>query len=138
MQAKVEPNLTPNLTQDLLDIRQELEHILSSRRFRHAVGQSRFLKYTVEQTIAGNGHLIKEYLIGSEGFGRGESFDPRLDPIVRTQARKLRARLALYYENDSLDHRLRIELIKGSYVPRFRRRDGTSIDIFEPRAIETA
>jgi TolB-like protein/tetratricopeptide (TPR) repeat protein len=105
-------------------IRSELERILGSRMFRSAQSQSRFLRYAVEETIAGRGHMVKEYVIGAQVFRRGESFDPRLDPIVRTEARKLRARLDKYYETeprDSTEDRVRIELHKGSYVPTFSR-----------------
>jgi hypothetical protein len=118
-----------NTNRDHTEIRSELERILASRRFRHATSQSRFLKYAVEETIAGNGHLIRENRIAHEGFGRDESFDARLDPIVRTQARKLRFRLTMYYETHGLNDPVRIELIKGSYVPRFRRRDGSKIEV---------
>jgi TolB-like protein len=105
-------------------IRSELEKILGSRTFRSAQSQSRFLRYAVEETIAGRGHMVKEYVIGAQVFRRGESFDPRLDPIVRTEARKLRARLDKYYAaepRDSTEDRVRIELHKGSYVPTFSR-----------------
>ena len=74
--------------------------------------------------IAGRGQKVKEYVIGAEVFGRGESFDPRLDPIVRTEARKLRARLEKYYETlarEPGEDAVRIELHKGSYVPAFTR-----------------
>lgn len=101
------------------EIRGELEKILSSRTFRAAQGQRRFLAYTVEKAVSGYGHLIKEYVIGTEAFGREESFDPRLDPIVRTEARKLRARLAKYYQTEGKNDSVRIELRKGSYVPVF-------------------
>ena len=33
-------------------------------------------------------------------FGREDSFDPRTDPIVRVQARRLRARLDRYYREE--------------------------------------
>ncbi len=105
-------------------IQSELEKILGSRTFRSAQSQSRFLRYAVEETIAGRGHMVKEYVIGSEVFGRGESFDPRLDPIVRTEARKLRARLDKYYEGEApgaVEDPVRIEFHKGSYVPTFSR-----------------
>jgi hypothetical protein len=116
-------------TRDRLEIRLALERILASRKFRRATSQARFLKYAVEQTIAGQGHLIREQSIAHEGFGRNESFDPRFDPIVRTQALKLRKRLTMYYHNGGLNDPIRIELIKGSYVPRFRRRDGSNIEV---------
>jgi TolB-like protein/Tfp pilus assembly protein PilF len=100
-------------------IRQELARILASRTFRAAQGQRKFLAYTVEKTIAKDGSLIKEYVIGTEAFGRDESFDPRLDSIVRTEARKLRNRLAKYYETEGKGQPLRIGFRKGSYVPFF-------------------
>ena len=52
-------------------------------------------------------------------FGRGEAFDPKIDSIVRVQARKLRARLKEYYAGEGLQDQIRIEYQKGSYVPRF-------------------
>ncbi|HMF76085.1 MAG TPA: hypothetical protein VK604_10525 [Bryobacteraceae bacterium] len=70
------------------EIREELQRVLGSHTFRFAHGQQTFLKYTVQEVLAARGYLIKEYLIGTEALGRGEAFDPRLDPIVRTQARK--------------------------------------------------
>ena len=98
-------------------VQRELEAILSSRTFRSARGQKEFLRYTVGETIAGRAHLLKEYAIGMEAFGRGESFDPRLDPIVRTQARKLRAKLQAYYETEGASNLMRIELRRA---PTFR------------------
>ncbi len=102
-------------------IREELNKILASQAFRSAQGQKAFIRYVVEEAIAGRGHQLKESNIGIEALNRGESFDPRLDPIVRTQATKLRARLAKYYETEGQHDRLRIELQKGSYTPVFRR-----------------
>jgi hypothetical protein len=103
------------------EIRTELARILSSRTFHTARGQCKFLAYAVTQFIAGRSDLIKECWIGREALGRGDSFDPRLDPIVRTQARKLRIRLAKYYETEGADALIRIEFHKGSYAPVFQR-----------------
>src|SRR5580704_16907323 len=103
-------------------IRVELENILGSRTFRAAQSQKKFLAYAVDQVLAGRAHLLKEYVIATEALGRTASFDPRLDPIVRTEARKLRARLDKYYEAEAqnpTDDPVRIEFPKGSYVPRF-------------------
>jgi serine/threonine-protein kinase len=104
----------------LPSIQVTLEKVLSSQIFHAAHGQRAFLRYVVEQAIAGNGHLLKEYVIGTEALGRSDSFDPRLDPIVRTQARKLRARLEKYYETEGANDLLRIDFPKGSYLPLFR------------------
>jgi TolB-like protein/tetratricopeptide (TPR) repeat protein len=72
----------------------------------------------VERTLAGLGRQLKEYSIGVDVFGRGESFDPRADTIVRAQARKLRSKLAKYYETEGKHNPLRIEFLKGSYAAR--------------------
>ena len=103
------------------EIQRVLTKVLSSRTFQSARGQSKFLAYAVSQSIAGRFELIKEYWIGREALGRGESFDPRRDPIVRTQARKLRLRLAKYYQTEGAQDPIWIEFPKGSYVPVFQR-----------------
>ena len=114
-------------------IRGALNNILNSRTFHAAQGQRTFLQYTVEQAIAGRGHLLKEYVIGVEALGRGDSFDPRLDPIVRTQARKLRTRLVKYYETEGLHDSIRIDFPKGSYLPCFRnKQENPAPAVFEP------
>lgn len=97
----------------------ELERLLASRTFRAAQAQKKFLAYIVEQVLVGQADLLKEYVIATDALGRDVSFDPRLDPIVRTEARKLRARLAKYYEAEGANNPVRIELRKGSYVPLF-------------------
>ena len=60
----------------------------------------RFLRLTVERALAGQSDELKEYLIGVEVFDRKQSYDPRVDPIVRVEARRLRAKLKAYYEGD--------------------------------------
>lgn len=73
----------------------------------------------MEEVLAGHASLLKEYVIATEALDRDASFDPRLDPIVRTEARKLRARLDKYYQTEGARDPLRVELRKGSYVPSF-------------------
>src|SRR5665213_1538221 len=67
-------------------------------------------------------HRLKEYLIGLEVFNRQESFDPRVDSIVRVEARRLRAKLDEYYQTEGRDDEILIELRKGSYIPLFEYR----------------
>ncbi|HEX4168147.1 MAG TPA: hypothetical protein VHZ55_21990 [Bryobacteraceae bacterium] len=98
----------------------ELSRILCSRHFANSGRLTAFLKYVVEKTLSGSGNEIKEYLIAVEVFGKPESFDPRLDTLVRVQASKLRARLKEYYEADGAKDELIIELTRGSYVPAFQ------------------
>ena len=94
-----------------------MEKIIASRTFRSAAGQRNFLRYAVAETVQGRGHLLKEYSIGIAVFQKKESFDPRLDSIVRTEARKLRARLAKYFESEGKSDPIRIHFPIGRYVP---------------------
>ena len=76
----------------------------------------------VEGTLNGNAGELKEYTIGAQALERGDSFDPRTDPIVRAEASRLRTRLALYYATEGLSDAVAISLPKGSYVPVFETR----------------
>ena len=58
-------------------------------------------------------------------FDKDSSFDPRADPIVRVQARRLRARLVRYYREEGGTDALVIELPKGGYTPVFKNREAT-------------
>src|SRR4051794_20463718 len=90
---------TPELTENEAQARAEeqLNRILASRAFRQADRLKHFLTVIVRETLAGRGERLKEFVVGVEVFGKPESFDPRTDPIVRVQARRLRTQLARYY-----------------------------------------
>ncbi len=108
-------------------IQAQLEKILSSPVFLTAESLSRFLRYIVEQSVLGQGGSLKESVLGIEVFGRGKSFDPRLDPIVRVDARRLRAKLTEYYLEEGQGDAVIIEVKKGSYVPVFHQRENASV-----------
>jgi TolB-like protein/Tfp pilus assembly protein PilF len=98
---------------------EELQRLLNSVTFATARAQKKFLQYTVTEALEGRGHLLKEFTLGVEVFGRGQSFDPRTHNIVRVEASKLRAKLARYYATEGRGNPLRIEFPKGSYAPVF-------------------
>ena len=104
-------------------VQAELKKVLSSRVFRHTELLSRFLRYIVEQSIAGHVECLKESILGVEVFGRGPAFDPRMDPIVRVDARRLRAKLTEYYETEGRDDAVVVDLPKGGYAPVFSWRE---------------
>jgi len=104
-------------------IKEQLETILSSSELGSAPSLQRFLRYVVEETLAGRVDSLKEYSIGASVFARGEDFNPRVDPIVRVQARNVRARLEQYYAGPGARDRVIIDLPKGAYVPVFRERE---------------
>ena len=102
---------------------EHLARILASRTFHQGDRLKRFLSFIVSEAIAGHRNELKEYVIGVQVFGKEESFDPRTDPIVRVQARRLRAKLALYYREEGRADELIVDLPKGGYAPVFARRD---------------
>src|SRR5918994_7086606 len=78
-------------------IRLQLDRILSSTTFQQVDRLKRFLHFIVSEYVEGRGDELKEYVVGVQVFGKEPSFDPRTDPIVRVQARRLRSRLERYY-----------------------------------------
>lgn len=116
-------------------VRLQLEKILRHRIFVQSERMRRFLCFAVEHSLSGRAEALKEYLIGVEVFDKKAEYDPRLDPIVRVEARRLRAKLKEYYESDGRDDELVIEFPKGSYAPQFRRRRvATTRPRVDPRA----
>ena len=105
---------------------QQLERILASATFQQVGRLKRFLDFIVRESIEGRGDELKEYVVGVQVFGKEPSFDPRTDPIVRVQARRLRARLDRYYRDEGQQDDLVIDLPKGGYAPFARRREERS------------
>jgi TolB-like protein/Flp pilus assembly protein TadD len=102
---------------------EHLERILASPTFQQGDRLKRFLKFIVAEAVAGRRHELKEYVIGVQVFGKEDTFDPRTDPIVRVQARRLRAKLVRYYREEGRADDTVIELPKGGYAPVFKHRD---------------
>ncbi len=103
------------------DIRSQLARILGSEAFDASGRNRNFLRYVVEETVAGRAAYIKGYTVAQSVFGRGADFDPQLDPVVRIEASRLRRSLERYYLTSGKTDAIRIELPKGGYVPRFER-----------------
>ena len=102
------------------DVRLELRRVLNSVHFETSERNRRFLEYVVEETLMGRGDRIKAYNIATIVFGRGDSFDPTLDPVVRMEARRLRRSLERFYLVEGEGGAVRIALPKGGYVPKFQ------------------
>jgi len=100
-------------------VRDALRRVLANATFQNSERLSRFLRFVVEETLAGQADQLKEYRIGVEVFGRPDSYDPRLDPVVRLEARRLRARLQAYYEADGRSDVVQIQVPKGGYAAHF-------------------
>src|SRR5512141_356770 len=104
-------------------VRQQLDRMLGAATFQQVDRLRRFLNFVVLETIAGRHDELKEYVVGIQVFGKEASFDPRSDPVVRVQARRLRARLVRYYAEEGQADEIVIELPKGGYSPVFSRRE---------------
>ena len=101
-------------------IREQLSRILESPMFIQSNRLSRFLRFTVEATLAGDADMLKEYLVGTEVYDRKPPYHPSADSIVRSEARRLRSKLKEYYESVGKDDPVFIYYRIGSYVPAFR------------------
>jgi TolB-like protein len=104
------------------EIRLQLDRVLASGVFANADRMSGFLRYVVDRALAGEGDQVKEYVVGVAVFERTEAYDPRLDSIVRVEARRLRAKLDEYYSGDGRHDSIVIHIPRGSYAPTFERR----------------
>jgi TolB-like protein/Tfp pilus assembly protein PilF len=102
-------------------IQAQLERIIGSRAFDASRRNRTFLRFIVEETIAGRGERIKAYTIGLSVLQRDAAFDSQADPIVRIEASRLRRSLERYYLIAGQDDPIRIDIPKGGYVPTFQR-----------------
>ncbi|HXS81035.1 MAG TPA: hypothetical protein VN818_12145 [Gammaproteobacteria bacterium] len=97
------------------EVRAALERVLASRCFEQAGRSSAFLRFVVEQTLAGQGDRLKGYTIAVEVFERPPDFDAQTDPLVRVEAGRLRRRLIEYYADEGRADPVRLDLPRGSY-----------------------
>jgi TolB-like protein len=110
------------------EIREELSKVLESPLFVQSDRLGRFLRFTVETTLAGQAEILKEYVIGTEVYDRKPPYHPNIDSIVRSEARRLRSKLKEYYESAGKNDVAFIYYRLGSYVPVFRNRRSQDCD----------
>lgn len=116
---------TPGIAES--EIRSQLDRIVASGGFAGSERLSRFIRWTVEHALAGESESLKQNVIAREVFDRKNDFDARIDSIVRTEAQRLRRRLAEYYQAEGVRDAVVISFAPGNYVPAFRRRDEASL-----------
>lgn len=103
-------------------IRAQLARILSSPTFSRANRSSQLLQFVVESTLAGDQQKLREHTIATQVFGRPDSFDPRIDSLVRVEVTRLRSRLQAYYDSALETGDIEIAVAPGTYVPTFESR----------------
>ena len=118
------------------EVRAALERMVASDMFRTSPQLAAFLRFVVEATLRGEGAQIKGYTIAVEALGRGDTFDPQHDPIVRVEAGRLRRTIEQYYAGPGAADLVAIDLPLGRYIPafRYRRAQGGISSLPEGRA----
>ena len=104
------------------EVRAQLARIVASPDFDVPERSRGFLRYVVEETLAGRGERIKGYTVAVEVFGRDAAVDTNVDPVVRIEAGRLRRALERYYLMAGEAEPVLISIPKGGYTPVFARR----------------
>jgi TolB-like protein/Tfp pilus assembly protein PilF len=104
-------------------VRAQLARVLQSSGFSHAPRRQQFLTFVVEETLAGRGDTLKEFVVAAEVFGRRDTYDPTVDATVRVEARRVREHLDGYYARKGAADAVRIVLPIGTYTPRWHARE---------------
>lgn len=120
MNGATQVNGAPRIPAEL--VQSQLQKILISSTFIHSERLRRFLRFCVEQATQGKPENLREYALAMEVFDRPDSYSPASDPIVRVEARRLRAKLQQYYDTEGCHDLLIIDVPKGSYLPSFELR----------------
>ena len=110
---------TLDVTYSDADVRAELDRVLASKGFAASGRLSKLLRFVVEKTLAGETDQLKEYSVGVEVFDRDDTYDPRVDSIVRVEAGRLRTKLDEYYNGNGTSSPVRITLPRGGYAAVF-------------------
>jgi hypothetical protein len=100
----------------------QVRKILDSATFQESPLLRLFLEFVTNEALNGSVDSISEYAIATRVLGRGHDFDPSSAAVVRTQAYRLRRKLAEYYAKEGAADSILVELPKGHYYPAFSRR----------------
>jgi hypothetical protein len=103
-----------------VEIQRALDQVLISPPFRNTQQCQNLLRYIVKHSLAGEDHLLRERVIGSEVFGRPPGYETSEDPVVRLRAADLRKRLAQFYQSVPDAGNVHIEIPSGCYRATFQ------------------
>ncbi|MBC7927672.1 MAG: PD40 domain-containing protein [Bryobacteraceae bacterium] len=108
---------SPELQQAVLG---QLQRMLASAEFHNSDRMSRFLHHVVTFSLAGDEAALKESMLGIAVYGREAGYNLKIDPVVRSEARRLRDKIQRYYEREGEADAVRISLPKGGYIAHFQ------------------
>src|ERR1700687_4667953 len=120
--------------QDIASLQLHLKELIDGAAFKGSHRSGQFLRYIVEQAIAGHFESLKERVIGVEMFGRSPSYDTGDDAIVRVTASDVRRRLLEHYGRYGSTSEFRITLPSGSYIPEITRNQNGAVAVVDGAA----
>jgi hypothetical protein len=97
--------------------KQILSDILDSAEFKDSKRHQDLLKYLVEKSETDG--AIKEFEIAVDVFDKDSSFDPNINPLIRSYISNLRKKLEHYYLTTKNQYNYRLEIPKGQYVIKY-------------------
>lgn len=127
----------------------EVEVVLAA--LERAPRLERLLRYLTDKYFQGQLDQLTEYNIATEVFGRSKTaFNSSDDAIARAEIHRLRKRLKTFYDTEGKDHRTKISIPSGTYIPAFHHGaghdlapmtvppaiQGIQIDCTEPTALD--
>lgn len=93
--------------------------LLAAGVFERSPGQERLFLYLCRKLFEGESAGLKEYTVATEALGKGASFDPKDDSIVRVEMHRLRKRLREFYAGKGSADPVKIILPDKSYELEF-------------------
>jgi len=99
-------------------IRRALDEVIASPEFSTSPVLSKFLRFIVEETLAGREQQLKSAIIAHSVLQRPLQ-DERAENAVRTSAVRLRAALNAYNSREGAAKPVIIVVPKGGYIPEF-------------------
>jgi hypothetical protein len=99
--------------------REALNLVCQSQTFARSDRLKDLLRFVCKAEIEGHQENLKEYVIGIEALGRPQGYSPSEDSSVRSRAYELRRKLEKFYATEATGASIRIEIPRGSYIPRF-------------------
>jgi len=119
---------------DQTKLRAQVARLAASAEFARADRMVLFLRYVVEKTLDSDTAALRERQIGISVFERPLDWDPKLDNIVRSEARRLRSKLEAYAANNDPDETVRITMPTGGYGVHFEELCPQVVSSGEPAA----
>ena len=123
-----EPALQTKQAPDIESCWALLERVSASTQLKRAPRLRELLLFLGNCSLKDGRDQVHEQEIGTQVFGRRESYDTSIDNIVRTNVSDLRKRIDAYFQTDGSQEPVLMEIPRGSYIPVFKFRQVEATD----------